>query len=86
MEKISWREKVTNEEVLRRIGEKRTLISTIYSRQKWIGHDLRHQSLLRDVIEGKLNRKRVRGRKRMMLFDHWQKKENNRTETWRDQT
>ena len=30
MEKISWTEKVTNEEVLRKIGEKITLISTIY--------------------------------------------------------
>ena len=63
MENVSWTKKVTNEEVLRRIGEKRTLISTIYNQQKkWICHVLRHQSLLRDVIEGRLNRKRGQGK------------------------
>ncbi|XP_047482497.1 uncharacterized protein LOC125034639 [Penaeus chinensis] len=61
LEKISWTEKVTNEEVLLRIGEKRTLISIIYNRQKkWIGHVMRHQGLLRDVIEGRLHGKRCK--------------------------
>ena len=29
MERISWTEKVTNEEVLRRVGKKRTMAETI---------------------------------------------------------
>ena len=36
---IKWPEKVTNEEVLERIGEKRTLQNTILIRKaNWIGH------------------------------------------------
>ena len=34
MERISWTEKVTNEEGLRRIGEKRTMAETIIRRKK----------------------------------------------------
>ena len=68
MVKISWTEsKTKSEEVLRRIGENRTLMSTIYNRQKKC--IMRHQGLLRNVIEGKINGKRSRGRKRMTLFD-----------------
>ena len=33
MEKIKWSEKVTNEQVLGRIGEKRTLINNILRRK-----------------------------------------------------
>ena len=33
MEKIKWSEKVTNEQVLERIGEKRTLLNNILRRK-----------------------------------------------------
>ena len=40
MEKIKWPEKVTNEQVLERIGEKRTLQNNILCRKaNWISHD-----------------------------------------------
>ena len=55
MEKIIWSEKVTNEQVLERIGEKRTLINNILRRKvNWIGHILRRNCLLHDVIEGQM--------------------------------
>src|ERR1043165_1859263 len=58
MEKVSWTEHVTNEEVLQRVEEKRSLITTLRERQKnWIGHILRGDSLLRDIIEGKMEGK-----------------------------
>ena len=39
MERISWTDKITNEEVLRRVGEKRIMLETIVRRKKnWIGH------------------------------------------------
>ena len=39
MERISWTEKITNEEVQRRVGEKRFMVETIVRRKKnWIGH------------------------------------------------
>ena len=42
MEKIKWSEKVTNEQVLDHIGEKRTLLNNILGRKvNWIGHILR---------------------------------------------
>ena len=51
MEKISWTERVRNEEVLRRVGEQRTLISTIWRRKaRWTGHVIRSEGLLRTVI------------------------------------
>src|SRR5688572_33001859 len=47
MEKISWVERRTNEEILQLVEEKRSLIGTIRGRQKkWIGHILRSDTLL----------------------------------------
>ncbi len=34
MERISWTEKITNEEVLRRLGEKISMVETIIWRKK----------------------------------------------------
>ena len=70
MLKISWRDHKTNEEVLGMVGEKRTLITTIKRRQKnWIGHILRGDGLLKDIIEGKFEGQRPRGRKRKSMLD-----------------
>ena len=53
MEKIKWLEKVTNEQVIERIGEKRTLLNPILSRKaNSNGHILRKNCLHHDVIEG----------------------------------
>ena len=47
MEKIKWAEKVTNEEVLERIEEKKTLLNNNLRRKAiWIGHILRRNCLL----------------------------------------
>ena len=38
----SWTEKISNEEVLRRVGEESQLMSLIQTRKmKWIGHSIR---------------------------------------------
>ena len=51
MEKIKWSEKVTNEQVLDRIGEKRILLNNILHRKaNWIGHIMRRNCLLHDVM------------------------------------
>ena len=64
MEKIKWSEKVTNEQVLDRIGEKRTLINNILRRKaNLIGHILIRNCLLHDVIEGQMTEVK-RGRKK----------------------
>ena len=53
MENIKLSEKVTNEQVLERIGEKRTVLNNIIHRKaNWIGHILRRNYLLQATIEG----------------------------------
>jgi hypothetical protein len=70
MERISWVERRTNVEILQLVGEKRSLMDTIRGRQKkWIGHILRSDTLLKDIIEGRMEGKRMRGRPRTMLLD-----------------
>ena len=70
MEKISYTEKKSNEEVLLLVEEERNLVETIVKRKKgWIGHVLRGESMMRDVMEGKMEGKRVRGRKRIGMLN-----------------
>ena len=55
MEKISWTRKITNEEVLERVGIDRQLINTLRKRKKnWRGRVLRGDGLLKEVIEGRM--------------------------------
>ena len=123
---------LTNEEVLDRLGEKRTLLATILIKQwkkRWIGHIfvrsilteglgvaffaiglakypytlakypyrlplLRHEGLLKDVIEGLMEGKIQSGRKRMMISDDTKngrsyssmKKDTENRESWRNST
>ena len=50
MEKIKWSEKVTNEQVLDRMREKRRLLNNIVRRKaNRIGHILRRNCLLHDA-------------------------------------
>ena len=70
MERISWTEKITNEEVLRRVGEERTMLATIVRRKKnWIGHVMRGDGLMKEVMEGKMEGKRGPGRRRIGTID-----------------
>ena len=70
MEKIKWSEKVTNEQVLDRKGEKRTLLNNILRRKaNWIGHILRRNCLLHDSIEGQMTEVKGIGKRRIQLLD-----------------
>jgi hypothetical protein len=52
------------------VNESRCLIRTVYKRQKnWIGHVLRGDGLLKEVIEGRMLGKRPRGRPRAGMVD-----------------
>jgi hypothetical protein len=79
MEKISWTERVRNEEVLHRAKEERNIVHTIKRRKaNWIGHILRRNCLLKHVIEGKLQGRIEmtgrRGRRRKQLLDDLKEK------------
>ena len=55
MEKISWTDRVRNEEVLLRVNERRNILHEIRKRKtNWIGHILRRNCLLKQVIEGNI--------------------------------
>ena len=74
MEKISWTDHVRNEEVLLRVNEQRNILHEIRKRKaNWIGHILRRNCLLQQVIEGKIKWQievtRRRGRRRKKLMD-----------------
>ena len=82
MEKIQWSEKVTNEDILERIREKRTDVNNILSRKgNRIGYILRN-CLLHDAIEGQMREVTRVGRRRTQLLDdlrnrrrYWELKE-----------
>jgi hypothetical protein len=57
MEKISWTDRVRNEEVLLGVKEHWNILHEISKRKaNWIGHILRRDFLLQRVIEGKIER------------------------------
>ena len=72
MEKISWSDRVRNEEVLHRVKEGRNIVHTVKGRyDNCIGHILCRNCFLKYVIEGEIE-KRVevtgrRGRRRYQL-------------------
>jgi hypothetical protein len=62
---ISWADRVYNEAVLHRVKEERNFLHTIRRRKaNWIGHILRRNCLLSDIIDGKIIETRRRGRRR----------------------
>jgi hypothetical protein len=65
MEKISWTDRVRNEEVLHRVKEERNLLHEIRQWQaNWIGHTLRRNCFLKHVTEGRIEgRIEVTGRR-----------------------
>jgi hypothetical protein len=77
-------EKLNNEQVLDRVGEKSTLLYNILRRNaNWIGHFLRRNCFLHDAIEGQMTELKGVGRRRrriQLLYDlrnrrYWEIKE-----------
>jgi hypothetical protein len=74
MEKISWTDRVRNEEVLLRVKEERNVLRTVKRRKdNWIGHILCTNSLLKHVTEvkreGRITVTVRRGIRRKQLLD-----------------
>ena len=66
MARISWTERMTNEKVLEKIGIKElSLLTSIKKRRlQFYGHVRRHNNIQKTILEGKVNGKRKRGRRR----------------------
>ena len=61
-------DRITNEEVLGRIGERRTMWKNLKKRRgQMMGPTLRHGGLLRDILEGEVGKKK--GRPRLKYFN-----------------
>ncbi|CAG9837806.1 unnamed protein product [Diabrotica balteata] len=66
--KISWTERVTNQDVLLKMGKECEVIRTIRTKQlEYLGHIMRGEKyyLLRLTIQGKISGKRNVGRRRI---------------------
>jgi hypothetical protein len=62
---ISWKEKKTNKAVLEKLGMKQDLLKEVKTRQlKYFGQIKRHYSLLKNLLEVRVEGKRARGRQR----------------------
>ena len=67
--KISWRDHITNEEVRRCIGIRKSLNETIKDRKKtWIGHMVRGNATIRTALEAQVEGCRTRGRSRVKML------------------
>ena len=73
MEEIRWTDHVRNEEVLLRVNEQRNILHEIRKRKaNWIGHILRRNRLLKQVIEGKIKREmEVTRRREEDVRNYW---------------
>ena len=70
-----WTDHVRNVDVLLRVNEQRNILHEIRKRKvNWVGHILRRNCLLKQVIEGNIKGemevKRRRGRRRKKLLDN----------------
>ena len=60
---VKWTDRVTNDEVCRRLHVQRKLLSDIKQRKlAYFGHIKRHHSLRKELLEGRVQGKRGRGR------------------------
>ena len=71
MERVKWTDKIKNAVVLERAGEGRImLVLTKKRKRNWLDHWLRRNCLLKDALEGMVNGKKVRGKRRCQMIDN----------------
>ena len=71
MERVKWMDKTKNAVVLERVVEGRIMLELIKKRNRnWLRHWLRRNCMLKDALEGMVNAKKVRGRRRYQMIDN----------------
>ena len=71
MEHVKWTDKMKNAIVLGRVGEGRIMLELIRKRKRnWLDYWLRRNCLLKHALEGMVNGKKVRGRRRYQMIDN----------------
>ena len=70
MLRVSWRDRVTNGEVLERVGQQRSLLGELRKRQmSFLGHVIRGEKLEHLCLTGMIEGRRARGRQRIKYLD-----------------
>ena len=68
--RVSYKDRVTNEEVLRTLGVERRLLSQIRTHKlSYFGHIAIYDSLQKTVLTGRIDGRRGRGRRRCQWYD-----------------
>ena len=71
LKRISWMDKITNEDVLKKVSAKRYVVPTIKLRKiSYFGHMVRRDNIHRLLLEGKIEGTRPRGRPRTEWTDN----------------
>lgn len=73
MLRISWVDRVTNDNVIERMGKEKEVVNTIKTRKlQYLGHVMRGNkyNLLQTIIQGKIQGRRSRGRRRISWLNN----------------
>jgi hypothetical protein len=63
MLKMKWTDRITNDEVFQRAEEERLLLKILKNRHHpWIGHTLRHNDFVVNILEGEISGKKGHGK------------------------
>ncbi|KAJ4442796.1 hypothetical protein ANN_04389 [Periplaneta americana] len=70
MERVKWTDRIRNESVLERVDEDRIMLILIRKRKRnWLSHWLRRNCLLKGALEGMVNGRKFRDRRRHQMID-----------------
>ena len=69
MLKIKWTDRITNGEVFQKVKEERLLLKFLKNRShSWIGHTVRHNEFVVNILEGAISGKKAVGRPRLQYL------------------
>ena len=69
MLKIKWTERITNDEVFQRAKDERLLLKMLQNRcHPWIGHIIRHDEFVVNILEGTISGKKAVGTPRLQYL------------------
>ena len=70
MLKIKWTDRITNDVVFQKVKEERLLlkIKKKNRRHSWIGHTIRHNEFVVNILEGAISGKKAVGRPRLQYL------------------
>jgi hypothetical protein len=70
MLKIKWTDRIMNEKVFQWVKEERLLLKMLNKRQchSWIGHTIRHNEFVVNILEGAISGQKAMGRPRLQYL------------------